>query len=56
MANFHTYLDNANEWRWHLKADNYLVIADSGEGYSTLTKAREAAQRVKDLAPGATID
>lgn len=56
MATFHTYLDKANEWRWHLKADNYKIIADSGEGYSTLTKAREAAQRVKDLAPGATID
>lgn len=56
MATFHTYIDGASEWSWHLKADNNKIIADSGEGYSSLTKAREAAQRVKDLAPGADID
>ena len=32
-AAFHVYKDDAGEWRWHLKAANGRVIADSGEGY-----------------------
>ncbi|MDP8078372.1 YegP family protein [Phocoenobacter skyensis] len=30
---FETYLDNAVEWRWRLRANNGKIIADSGEGY-----------------------
>jgi len=32
-AAFHVYKDNAGEWRWHLKAGNGRIVADSGEGY-----------------------
>jgi uncharacterized protein len=45
--NFHTYKDNADEWRWQLVAANGKIVADSGEGYSRLSEVREAAQRVR---------
>jgi uncharacterized protein YegP (UPF0339 family) len=54
--NFHTYEDRAGEWRWQLVSSNGRIVADSGEGYGSLTACREAAQRVKDNASGATID
>lgn len=54
--NFHTYQDRASEWRWQLVAENGKVVADSGEGYSSLQAVRAAAQRIKDEAPKATID
>ena len=53
---FHTYKDKADEWRWTLKADNGKIVADSGEGYSSLEAVRKAAQRIKDNAGSATID
>lgn len=53
---FHTYKDSSDEWRWHLKASNGKIVADSGEGYSSLQAVRDAAQRVKDNAGSATID
>lgn len=54
--NFHTYKDSADEWRWQLISSNGRIVADSGEGYSSLQAVRDAAQRVKDNAGGATID
>jgi uncharacterized protein YegP (UPF0339 family) len=54
--NFHTYKDSAGEWRWQLKSSNGRIVADSGEGYSSLQAARDGAQRVKDNAGDATID
>ncbi|CAM4030514.1 YegP family protein [Corallococcus sp. ZKHCc1 1396] len=56
VYNFHTYMDAKSEWRWQLVAPNGRVVADSGEGYSSLSAVREAAQRVKDNAATATID
>ena len=53
---FHTYKDSADEWRWSLKAKNGEIVADSGEGYSSLDEVRKAAQRVKDNASAADID
>lgn len=54
--NFHTYIDAAGEWRWQLISTNGRIVADSGEGYSSLEAVRSAAQRVKDNAPHATVD
>jgi uncharacterized protein YegP (UPF0339 family) len=54
--NFHTYKDHAERWRWQLVAENGKIVGDSGQGYESLSAAREAAQRVKDEAPKATID
>lgn len=30
---FRIFRDAANGWRWHLKAANHRIIADSGEAY-----------------------
>lgn len=53
---FHTYKDGAGEWRWSLKAKNGKIVADSGEGYSSLVEVRKAAERVKDNAGEASVD
>jgi uncharacterized protein YegP (UPF0339 family) len=53
---FHTYIDNAKQWRWQLKAENGKIVADSGEGYSTLGNCREAATRVRTKIADAEID
>lgn len=36
---FVVYKDNFGEWRWHLKASNGRILADSGEGYKSRTYA-----------------
>lgn len=54
-AVFIVYRDNASQYRWTLYAANNKKIADSGESYITRSDAREAAERVKRLAPVATI-
>ncbi len=33
MADFQLCIDDADEHRWRMTADNYETIADSGEGY-----------------------
>jgi uncharacterized protein YegP (UPF0339 family) len=37
------YRDIRGEWRWHMKAPNGQVIADSGEGYSSKGNVQRAA-------------
>jgi uncharacterized protein YegP (UPF0339 family) len=56
VYNFHTYKDAADEWRWQLISTNSRIVADSGEGDSSLSAVREAAQRIKSNAGSATID
>jgi uncharacterized protein YegP (UPF0339 family) len=36
--------------------EQWRIVADSGEGYSSLQAARDCAQRVKDNGGGADID
>ena len=31
---YYVYRDRVGDWRWHLKAANGRIIADSGEGYA----------------------
>lgn len=54
--NFHTYQDKARRWRWRLLSSNDRIVADSGQGYESLSAVRAAAQRIKDNAGSATID
>ena len=54
MANFEIYEDEAGEFRWRLKSGND-IIADSGEGYSSKSGAKDAVSRVQDDAPGADV-
>ena len=35
-AKFEYYVDHADKWRWHLRAPNGQIIADSGQGYSRM--------------------
>jgi len=39
---FDVFQDRAGEWRWHLKAANGRIMADSGEGYASQTNAERA--------------
>ena len=54
-ATFELYEDNAGEYRWRLVHDNGNIIADSGEGYSRKSNAREAIERVQGYAPEADV-
>ena len=41
------YLDHAREWRWRIYARaNQKIVADSGEGYSSVSNAKRALQRL----------
>jgi len=54
-AAFEVYEDVAGEWRWRLRHRNGNIVADSGEGYAARRGAREAVDRVKRRADGATV-
>jgi hypothetical protein len=54
-ATFELYEDRAGEFRWRLVHDNGNIIADSGEGYSTVSGARTGIESVKTNAPGAEV-
>ena len=54
-ARFELYVDDADEHRWRLVHDNGNIIADSGEGYATVQKARQGLRSVKENAPGADV-
>lgn len=49
---FVKYVDEAGEWRWHLKAGNNKIIGDSGEGYKT----ERACDHGIDLVKSATVE
>ncbi len=51
---FEVYQDNAEEWRWRLRAANGELVADSGEGYANRSKAMDAVERVQSYAADAT--
>ncbi len=37
------FQDKKKQWRWHVKADNGRIVADSGEGYVHLADAVNGA-------------
>lgn len=41
------YKDSAGEWRWHLRAGNKRIIADSDEGYTTKPSCLHGMSLVK---------
>lgn len=55
-AKFEYYQDRAGLWRWHLKAPNGLIIADSGQGYHGRQDCLTGIQLVKLYAPDAGIE
>jgi uncharacterized protein YegP (UPF0339 family) len=54
-ATFKIKKDRAGEYRWNLVHTNGNIIADSGEGYTTLASCKNGIQSVKDNAPSAEI-
>lgn len=43
------FRDLDGEWRWHLKAKNGRIVADSSEGYKTKWGCRRAARKALGL-------
>lgn len=54
MANYEIYEDKGGEYRWRLTSGGD-IIADSGEGYSSKSGAKDAVERVKRDAADADI-
>ena len=44
---YYYFKDHKGEWRWHLKAANGRIIADSGEGYKDEQECLDDIERVK---------
>lgn len=42
MRQAQVYKDVSGDWRWHIKAANGNLLADSGEGYKNRTDAQAA--------------
>ncbi|MUW13704.1 DUF1508 domain-containing protein [Halorubrum sp. CBA1125] len=55
-AAFEVFRDAAGEYRWRLVHQNGNVIADSGEGYASRSKARQGLDSVRSNAGGAGVE
>jgi uncharacterized protein YegP (UPF0339 family) len=53
---FEVFRDRAGQWRWRLVHRNGRVLADSGEGYTSRTQAREAAGNVAEYVTDAPVE
>lgn len=47
---YYYFKDDTGEWRWHLKAANGRIIADSGEGYQNEQDCLHGIELVKQSA------
>lgn len=41
-GHFEVFRDQRGDWRWHLRAANGRIVADSGEGYASRRNAKRA--------------
>jgi len=55
-AAFELYEDSAGEHRWRLRHRNGQMLADSGEGYTDRSSARDGIESVKRNAPNADVE
>jgi uncharacterized protein YegP (UPF0339 family) len=55
VAKFEVKPDAKGEWRWHLRASNGRIVADSGEGYKDKDECLAGIRIVKTEAPNAEI-
>ncbi len=44
---FVIYRDKKGEWRWHLKARNGRIVAESGEGYKSKAHCRKMVKKIE---------
>ena len=56
MSKFQIYKDRKGEYRWHLRARNGEIIADSNEGYSRKASCKHGIDLVKQQAASATVE
>lgn len=55
QAVFELYQDRSGESRWRLRHRNGNILADSGEGYTNRSSARDGIESVKLNAPNADV-
>lgn len=55
MGRFEYYRDRVGLWRWHLKAPDGRIIADSGRGYRYKQDCIAGAHLVKVYAASAQV-
>jgi uncharacterized protein YegP (UPF0339 family)/uncharacterized membrane protein len=53
LAAFEVFEDKGGKYRWRLRHRNGNILADSGQGYSSRTKAYDGIESVKRNAPNA---
>ncbi|EMA68050.1 HVO_2922 family protein [Halorubrum kocurii] len=53
---FEMFRDAAGQWRWRLIHENGNVLADSGQGYASRSKARQGLDSVRSNAAEAGLD
>jgi uncharacterized protein YegP (UPF0339 family) len=53
---FEVFRDAGGDWRWRLIHENGNVLADSGEGYSSRSKARQGLDSVRSNAAEAALE
>jgi uncharacterized protein YegP (UPF0339 family) len=46
------FKDKTGDWRWHLRARNGNIIAESGEGYDTLAACARGARKTEKFFVG----
>lgn len=55
MARFEIYRDSAGEYRWRFRADNGNIVADSGQGYSSVRDCMRGVEAIKKQAKKADV-
>jgi uncharacterized protein len=56
VSKFQLYKDRKGEYRWHLRARNGEIIADSNEGYSSKASCKHGIDLVKEQAASAVVE
>lgn len=52
---FEVFRDQRGDWRWHLRAANGRIVADSGEGYASRRNAKRAINAFVDDVQAMTL-
>jgi uncharacterized protein len=56
VSKFQIYKDRKGEYRWHLRARNGEIIADSNEGYSSKANCKHGIDLVREQAASAAVE
>ncbi|MGO9122967.1 MAG: YegP family protein [Desulfomonilaceae bacterium] len=53
---FIVFRDSRDQFRWRLEADDYRIIADSGQGYNSKQHCMEAIELVQNSGDADIVD